>query len=137
MPERARPRIWSSATSSGTERARLRYPLVVADSEAEDPKSTPLERAVRALVSDVALRPVLIVVVLVLGTFVAGAVLLALGGGNIFAMAALAGMALLTAMAIDGEIRSTRRMTLGVWAIASVWLAAALIGFVLSAIGAF
>ena len=105
--------------------------------DADDPKSTPLERAVRVLVGDAALRPVLIVVVLILGTFVAGAILLALDNRNIFAMAGLAGMALLTAMAIDGEIRSARRMTLGVWAIASIWLAAALISVVLSAIGAF
>lgn len=107
------------------------------DSDTNEPKSTPLERAVRVLISDAALRPVLIVVVLILGTFVGGAVLLALSGGNLFAMAGLAGMVLLTAMAIDGEVRSTRRITLGVWAILSVWFAAALVGAVLSTIGAF
>ena len=89
------------------------------------------------LIEDIALRPVLIVVLLILGTFVAAGVLLALGNRNIFAMAGIAGLALLTTFAVDNEIRSARRVTLGVWAIAGVWLAAAAIGTLLFKIGVF
>ena len=47
------------------------------------------------------------------------------------------GLVLMTFMALDGEIRTARRMTPGVWAIASVWLAAGAIALVLVSIGAF
>ena len=103
----------------------------------EEPRTTPLERMVRVLVEDAALRPVLIVIVLILGTFVAGDVLLALGSRNVFALVGLAGLVLLTLLAIDNEVRSARRVTLGVWAIASIWVAAAVVGATLRAIGAF
>ena len=105
--------------------------------DTEGPDHTPLERVVRILAEDAALRPVLIVVVLTLGTFVAGGVLLALRSANLFAMAGIAGLVLMTFIAVDGEIRTARRMTLGVWAIASVWLAALAIGLTLVWIGAF
>lgn len=101
------------------------------------PDTSGLSKAVLALAGDAALRPVLIVVVLITGTVVAGGVLLALRAANIFAMAAVAGMALMTFAALDGEIRTARRVTPGVWAIASIWLAAALVGSALVAIGAF
>ena len=114
----------------------MRYPGFVSESEHE-PKPTPLERAVRTLTSDAALRPVLIVVVLVLGTFLAGGVLLALGNRNLFAIAGVSALVLLTLLGIDNEVRQARRITAGVWAIASVWGAAALIGLTLLWIGAF
>ena len=105
--------------------------------DADGPNTTPLERVVRELIDDPALRPVLIVAVLILGTFLAGGILLALRGANLFAMAGIAGAVLMTAIAVDDEIRTTRRMTLGVWALASIWLAAALVALTLVRIGAF
>lgn len=106
-------------------------------SDTGKPAPTPLERAVRTLAEDTALRPVLIVVVLVLGTFVAGGLLLALRAANLFAMAAIAAMVFLTLLVLDGEIREARRVTLAVWAIASVWVAALAIAALFVSIGAF
>ncbi len=105
--------------------------------DADGPNTTPLERVVRVLIDDPALQPVLIVAVLILGTFLAVGILLALRGANLFAMAGIAGAVLMTAIAVDDEIRTTRRMTLGVWALASIWLAAALVALTLVRIGAF
>ena len=52
-------------------------------------------------------------------------------------MAGIAGLTLMTFAGIDGEIRAAKRITAGVWAIASVWIAAAAIGFTMVSLGAF
>ena len=70
-------------------------------SEADDEQSTtPLERILRPLVEHPALRPLLIVVVLILGTFVAGGVMLALRNRNLFAMLGIAALVLLAGLGV-------------------------------------
>ena len=105
--------------------------------EEERRGETPFERVVLTMTDDPGLRPVLLVVVLIAGTFVSFGVILALRQANLFAMAGIAGLTLMTFAGIDGEIRAAKRITAGVWAIASVWIAAAAIGFTMVSLGAF
>ena len=105
--------------------------------EEETRGDTAFERVVLTLTDDPGLRPVLIVVVLIAGTFISFGVILALRHANLFAMAGIAGLVLMTFVGIDGEVRHAKRITAGVWAIASMWIAAAIIGFTMVSIGAF
>jgi hypothetical protein len=101
-----------------------------------DEDRAPMDRAVMALVSDPSLRPLAIVCLLVLGTFLSGAVLLALSSRNPYAGAALFILVLMTVRLLDEDRRRGALMP-STWAVLALWLTTALISVGMVAAGLF
>ena len=105
-------------------------------SEEDRPDLGAADRIVRTLASDPTLRPLAIVILLIAGTFLAGAVLVALRARNLFAIAGLFLLVLMTLHVLDGA-RRQGGMLPTTWALVAVWVTTAAIAIGLSRLGVF